>query len=163
MHTFEEIKEIVYPKENIDMVEVVKDLLHIKYNDGELVTFGEIYLYPVGDSNEYLNGLALVNGNLICVTSIKYGGDYDALFLGVGGKEYRRDIGIKLTDEALLKACKKILEEKIKIDFDLSNFKALDNYYIDGGYLEKTLNENLYIKEEVTDFCNGKRKGYVKL
>jgi hypothetical protein len=169
--TLEEIKAIVYPKDNVNMVDVVKELLKFKnFKEGELVTFDGIYMYDIGDSNLHLCGLAVINGNLICVTEEIYGGDVWDMYIGtIRGKEgygYVPDEekGIYLTDEAIKKVCQLILEDKTEIDFnfvDMKSFDGLNGDYFNGIDFEEYLEEHESAKEKIESFCNGTSVGCI--
>ena len=164
--TLEEIKAIVYPKDNVDMIEVAKELLKLKnFKEGELVTFKGIYMYDVGDPSLYLTGLSIIKGNLICAADVIYGGDVCDTYVGTVAKEDRKgceDDGVFLTDEAIKKACQIILKGKTHIDFNFSNMESNEDYYFCGDSFQEYLEEHESAKEKIESFCNGTSVGYVK-
>lgn len=162
MYTIEEIKSIIYPKDKIDMVEVLKDLLKLKFKEGELVTFSGVYLYDIGDPDLYVNGVALINGNLICTAEVVYGGDTDFSYIGTVGETFDWGKGIKLTDDAIMKICKKILDGGTNISFNFLEMKGFYCCYLNGEYMEERLNQEEDIKKEIEGFCNGTKIGYVE-
>ena len=169
--TIEEIKAIVYPKDNVNMVDVVKELLKLKnFKEGELVTFDGIYMYDIGDPDLYLTGLSIIKGNLICMANVIYGGDVCDTYVGTVTSEDKTgyipddDKGIFLTNEAIKKACQKILEDKTEIDFnfvDMKSFDGLDGDYFSGVYFEEYLEEHESTKEKIESFCNGTSVGCI--
>ena len=164
--TLEEIKAIVNAKECINMVEVAKELLKLKFKEGKLVTCNNIYMYDIGDSDLYLCGLSLINGNLICAAEEIYGGDVCDRFVGtIGGKKgfvpYKND-GIFLTNEAIKKFCKKILEDKTSVDFNFADMTHNNNCYFCGKYFEDYLNKYEWLKTRVNNFCLGKEVGCIR-
>ena len=168
MLTLDEIKEIIYPKEEVDMKEVIKDLLRQTHNEGELVTFDRIYLYSWGDPDLYITGISLINDKLIVATEMVYGGDTDAVFIGtVSDGNTNRKSGFKITKDAFIKIGQRILEKETNIDFDFKNMKGIDRYYFCGDSLEKKLGVKLArgktIKEVLDAFISGKEKGYLEV
>lgn len=163
--TLEEIKAIIYPKDKVDMIEVVKELLKLKnFKEGELVTFDGIYMYAIGDPDLYLAGLSVIKGNLICMANVIYGGDICDTYVGTVTREDKKgceDDGVFLTDEAIKKACQKILDGKTKVDFDFREMKAVDSWYFNGDYFEEYLEKHESAKEKIESFCNGTSVGYI--
>ncbi len=166
--TLEEIKAIIYPKDKVDMIEVVKELLKLKnFKEGELVTFNGIYMYDIGDPGLYLTGLSIIKGNLICVADVIYGGDVCDTYVGTVTNEDRTeyipddDKGIFLTNEAIKKACQKIIDGKTKIDFDFSSLESVDSWYFNGDYFEEYLKTHESTKEKIESFCNGTSVGCI--
>ena len=166
--TLEEIKAIVYPKDKVDMIEVVKELLKLKnFKEGELVTFNGIYMYDIGDPGLYLTGLSIIKGNLICTADVIYGGDVCDFYIGTVTNEDRTgripddDKGIFLTNEAIKKACQKILDEKTNVDFDFKEMKAVDSWYFNGYYFEKYIEKHESAKEKIESYCNGTSVGCI--
>lgn len=168
MKTLDEIKSIIYPKEEVDMKEVIRDLLKQTHNEGELVTFDRIYLYSWGDPDLYITGISLINDKLIVATEMVYGGDTDAVFIGtVSDNGTNKDTGFEITKDAFIKIGQRILEKETNIDFDFKNMKGLDRYYFCGDSLEKKLGVKLAggktIKEVLNGFVNGEDKGYLEV
>ena len=168
MKSLEEIKAIIYPKEEIDMKEVIKDLLKQTNNEGELVTFNRIYLYSWGDPDLYITGVSLINDKLIVATEMVYGGDTDAVFIGtVSDGNTNRKSGFKITKDAFIKIGQRILEKETNIDFDFKNMEGLDCYYFCGDSLEEKLGVELAggktIKEVLDGFVNGEDTGYLEV
>jgi restriction endonuclease S subunit len=168
MKSLEEIKAIIYPKEEVDMKEVIKDLLKQTHNEGELVTFDRIYLYSWGDPDLYITGISLINDKLIVATEMVYGKDTDAVFIGTvsdNGTSMKK--GFEITKDAFIKIGQRILEKKTNIDFDFKNMKGLDCYYFCGDSLEENLGVELAggktIKEVLDAFINGEDKGYLEV
>lgn len=166
--TLEEIKAIIYPKDNVNMVDVVKELLKLKnFKEGELVTFDNIYMYDIGDPSLYLTGLSIIKGNLICVANVIYGGDLFDTYVGTVTNEDRTgylpddDKGIFLTNEAIKKVCQKILDEKTNVDFDFRKMKAVDCWYFNGDYFEEYLEKHESAKEKIESYCNGTSVGCI--
>ena len=168
MKSLEEIKAIIYPKEEVDMKEVIKDLLKQTHNEGELVTFDRIYLYSWGDPDLYITGVSLINDKLIVATEMVYGGSTDAVFIGtVSDNGTDEDTGFEITKDAFIKIGQRIFEKKTNIDFDFKNMKGLDCYYFCGDNLEENLGVELAggktIKEVLDAFINGEDKGYLEV
>ena len=165
MKTLEEIKEIIYPKVENDLVEVAKDLLVQKYGEGKLVTFGEIHLYDVGDPILTLDGLAVVNGQLIATTYLNYRRDSAGDIFGTvyNGNELSKDKGIGIPNVELLKVCQKLFKgnkKSVHVEFDFSTMKGIgieDEWRLDIDYLE----ENLPTNKEFLKLLDGE-KGYVE-
>ena len=162
MKTLKEIKALVYPTEKVDWVIILKDLLSHKTKNGELVTFSGIYLYDIGDPDLYVKGVSLVNGNIIVVAEMVYGGDVDAAFIGTVSDTFNREKGIRLTDDAIRKICKVIFEKNYKIDFDFSSMKGLGNYYFCGKDFEEKIKNNDRFKETIEGYVNGAKVGHIE-
>ena len=147
------------------MVDVVKELLKLKnFKEGELVTFDGIYMYDIGDPGLYLTGLSIIKGNLICVANVIYGGDVCDTYVGTVAKEDKKgceEDGVFLTDEAIKKACKKILNGKTNVDFDFMEMKGVDSWYFNGDYFEEYLEKHESVKEKIESFCNGTSVGCI--
>jgi hypothetical protein len=163
MKTLEEIKEIIYPKVEIDLVEITKDLLVQKYGEGKLVTFGENHLYDVGDPILTLNGLAVVNNQLIAMTYLNYGGNSCGDIFGTvfNGEELDEKKGIGVSNTQLLKICQKLFKggKKIHVEFDFTTMKGTDDEWeTDSEWLEKNLTNN----KDFLKILKGK-SGYVEL
>jgi len=163
MKTLDEIKSIIYPKEEVDMVEVAKDLITQKYGEGKLVTFGENHLYDVGDPILTLDGLAVVNNQLIAMTYLNYGGDnYGDIFGTVfNGEELDDKKGIGVSNAQLLKICQKLFKggKKIHVELDFATMKGTDDEWeTDSKWLEKKLTNN----KDFLKILKGK-SGYVEL
>lgn len=168
MKSLEEIKAIIYPKEEIDMKEVIKDLLKQTNNEGELVTFNRIYLYSWGDPDLYITGVSLINDKLIVVTEMVFGGNTDAVFIGtVSDNGTSEGTGFEITKDAFIKIGQRILEKKTNIEFDFKNMKCLNCYYFCGDNLEENLGAKLAggktIKEVLDGFVNGEDTGYLEV
>ena len=167
MKSLEEIKAIIYPKEEIDMKEVIKDLLKQTHNEGELVTFDRIYLYSWGDPDLYITGVSLINDKLIVVTEMVFGGNTDAVFIGtVSDNGTSEGTGFEITKDAFIKIGQRIIEKKTDIEFDFKSMKSLSYCYSCGDNLERKLGVKLAggktIKEVLDAFINGEDKGYLE-
>lgn len=155
--TLKEIKAIIYPQEKVDMKNVLKELLKLKCKEGELVTFPHIYLYGIGDPDLYVTGVSLFKDNIIVVAEMVYGGDVDAIFIGNIADKFSRTEGIRLTDNAIKKICKEIIEtKKLTVDFDFNTMKERGCCYICGDSLEEKLQND----EKAINIIQGKEKGY---
>ena len=162
MKTLEEIREIIYPNVESDLVEVAKDLLVQKYGEGKLVTFDEVPLYYIGDPMLSLIGLAVVNNQLISVTRTVYGGDSGTDIIGTAYIGYGlSNEGIGIPNMRFLDACQKLFEngKYVHLEFDFSTMKSTDDdWRIDPDYYE----ENLIDNKEFLKLLDGE-KGYVEL
>ena len=168
MKSLEEIKAIIYPKEEIDMKEVIKDLLKQTHNEGELVTFDRIYLYSWGDPDLYITGVSLINDKLIVVTEMVFGGNTDAVFIGtVSDNGTSEGTGFEITKDAFIKIGQRIIEKKTDIEFDFKSMKSLSYYYFCGDDLERKLGDKLVggktFKEVLDGFINGEDTGYLEV
>ena len=166
MKTLEEIKALVYPTEEIDWIEVLRDLVKIKLGESKLVEFKakmgyyaseHIYLYSVGDPNEYLIGVAVINDKLFAMTDDGDGNDVE---FGTTwfGNAVRHSEGIGLTKDAIIKVCQYIFEDRVEINFDFDDKKNCDSWYKD--YFIKELKRS---KEKFDSFVSGEAKGYLSI
>lgn len=162
--TLEEIKALVYPTEEINWIEVLRDLVKIKFGEKKLMKFKtergyseHIYLYSVGDPNEYLIGVVVINDVLFAMTDD--GDGYDVEF-GTAwfGDQVRRSEGIGLTKDAIIKACKTILEDRTEEVLDFNDTEDCDSWY-DEYFLPK-IERN---KEQFDSFVSGESKGYLSI
>lgn len=162
MKTLKEIEEIIFPKEKIDLVEIAKDLLIQKYGESKLVTFNETSLYDVGDPILTLDGLAVVNNQLIAMTHLNYGGDnYGDIFGRVyDGEKLDNNKGVGVPNEVLNRVCQKLFKggKNIHVEFDFITMKGTDDDCMSADYLEENLKDN----EGFIKVLNGKC-GYVEL
>lgn len=163
MKTLDEIKTIIYPKEEVDMVEVAKDLITQKYGEGKLVTFGGVFLYYIGDPLLSLIGLTVMNGQLIALTRTIYGGDSGEEILGTvyKGEELSENEGIGVPNRCLLEACQALYENEevyVHTEFDFTTMKGIRGWVTDTYYLENSLKGN----KDFLEILNGKQ-GYVEL
>ena len=163
--TLEEIKELVYQTEEINWIDVLKELVKIKFGENKLVKlknengFGSgVYLYSVGDPNEYLIGVAVINDKLFAMTDD--GDGYDVEFGTTWfGDAVKRSEGIGLTKDAIIKTCRKIFDGFTKIVFDFQTKEDLYN----GWYEKYFLRELERNKENFDSFVNGESKGYFSI
>lgn len=164
MKTLEEIKALVYPTEETDWIEVLRDLVKIKFGEGKLVGFKDergytehIYLYSVGDPNEYLIEVAVINDKLFVMTDDGDGNDVE---FGTTwfGNAVKRSEGIGLTKDAIIKACQSIFEDRTEIKFDF-NVKENCGFW----YKDFFLKELKRSKEKFDSFVSGEAKGYLSI
>lgn len=164
MKTLEEIKAWVYPTEEIDWIEVLRDLVKIKFGESKLVEFKtksgcseHIYLYSVGDPNEYLIGVAVINDKLFAMTDDGDGNDVE---FGTTwfGNAVKHSEGIGLTKDAIIKACQSIFEDRVEINLDFDDKENCDSWYED--YFIKELKRS---KEKFDSFVSGEAKGYLSI
>lgn len=157
MYSLEEIKGIIYPKDEVSMEEVLKDLLKQTVKNGEMLVFDDIYLYSVGDPDRYLHGISLVDDKLIAHTGIAYGGDTDNFEFGIAtDKPCKNFEGIHLTKDAIVKVCKAILEDKAELAFNFKTMEGEDSYYFCGKDFAEDLKEGGKIKENLESLLSGK-------
>lgn len=158
--TLEEIKSLVYPTETIDWIEVLKELVLMKFGEDKLITFNSIYLYSVGDPNEYACGIAVINDRLFVLTNDGDGCDSEfgtAYF----GSSIRNDEGIGLTESAIKSICKAIFEERLgqgykdPVGFDFSNMEGRRIWFDD--FFLKAIKRH---QEEFDSFVKGESCGY---
>ena len=164
MKTLEEIKALVYPTGETDWIEVLRDLVKIKFGESKLVGFKDergytehIYLYSVGDPNEYLIEVAVINDKLFAMTDDGDGNDVE---FGTTwfGNAVKRSEGIGLTKEAIIKACQSIFEDRTEIRFDV-DVKENCNFW----YKDFFLKELKRSKEKFDSFVSGEAKGYLSI
>lgn len=161
--TLEEIKNLVYPKETIDWLEILKELVLMKFGENKLITFNSTYLYSVGDPNEYVCGIAVINNILFVLTDD--GDGYDSEF-GTAhfGSGIKRDKGIGLTESAIKSICKSIFEDRLgqgykdPIGFDFSKMEGTRNWFED--YFLKAIKRH---QEEFDSFVKGESCGYFSI
>ena len=159
----EEIKKLVYQKEIIDWVEVLKELVVMKFGEGKLITFNSIYLYSVGDPNEYVWGVAVINDKLFALTDDGEG--YDVEFgTAYFGNGISRDKGIGLTESAIKTICKSIFEDRLgqgykdPIGFDFFKMEGTRNWFDD--YFLKAIKRH---QEDFDSFIKGDSCGYFNI
>jgi hypothetical protein len=162
--TLEEIKALVYPTEEVNWIEVLRDLVKIKFGEKKMMEFKtkkgyfeHIYLYSVGDPNEYLIGVVVINDVLFAMTDDGDGNDVEfgtAWF----GDDVRYSEGIGLTKDAIIKACKTILEGRTEEVLDFNNTKDCD-YWYEEYFLPKIEQD----KEKFDSFVSGESKGYLSI
>ena len=162
--TLEEIKALVYPTEEVNWIEVLRDLVKIKFGEKKLMKFKterdyseHIYLYSVGDSNEFLIGVVVINDALFAMTDD--GDGYDVEF-GTAwfGDQVRRSEGIGLTKDAIIKACKTILADRTEEVRDFNNAEDCSSWYKE--YFRPKIEQN---KEKFDSFVRGESKGYLSI
>ena len=162
--TLEEIKALVYPTEEVNWIEVLRDLVKIKFGEKKLMKFKtergyseHIYLYSVGDPNEYLIGVVVINDVLFAMTDDGDGNDVEFGTAWFGDK-IKRSEGIGLTKDAIIKACKAILEDRTEEVLDFNNTGNCDYWYED--YFLPKIERN---KEKFDSFVSGESKGYLSI
>ena len=163
--TLEEIKALVYQTEEINWIDVLKDLVKIKFGEDILVKLENecgwgsgIYLYSVGDPNEYLIGVAVINDKLFAMTD-----DGDGCYVEFGttwfGNAVKHSEGIGLTKDAIIKTCRKIFDGLTSIVF---NFQTKEDLH-SGWYKEYFLEKLESSKDEFESFVKGETKGYLSI
>ena len=163
MYTLDEIKGIIYPKDEVSMEDILKDLLKQTVKNGEMLTFNGIYLYSVGDPDRYLRGIGLVGDKLIAFAEIVYGGDTDCSEFGIATMNPTKNFdGIRLTKDAIVKTCKAILEDKAELAFNFKTMEGEDASYFCGKDFAEDLKEDEELKENLESLLSGKI-GYFKL
>jgi hypothetical protein len=165
MRTLEVIKKLVYPEESIDWIEVLKETILLTAGNNTLVEFKNergwlehIYLYSVGDPNEYLIGVAVIGDNVFAMADDGDGNDVDfgtAWF----GNAVRRGNGIGLTKDSIIKACQYLIEGKYDEKFDFNEMKSTGDYWYEEYFLEGLNRE----KDEYDSFVSGKACGYISI
>ena len=162
--TLEEIKALVYQTEEVNWIEVLRDLVKIKFGEKKLMKFKterdyseHIYLYSVGDSNEYLIGVVVINDVLFAMTDDGDGYDVEFGTVWFGGN-VRRTKGIGLTKDAIIKACKAILEDRTEEVLDFNNTEDCYSWYEE--YFLPEIERN---KKQFDSFVSGESKGYLSI
>ena len=161
--TLEKIKDLIYPKNETDWVEVLKELVTIKFGENKLIEFDSVYLYPCGDCSEYIWGVAVVNNKLFALTDDGEG--YDCEFgTAYFGEGVNKKKGVGLTENAVKSICKLIFEEKLggiyktPIAFDFSEMKGSRDWF------ENFFLEGIKRNQEIFDsFINGNSCGYFNI
>ena len=160
--TPEEIKKLVYPKEIVDWIEVLKELTMQKIGENKLIEFESVYLYPCGDCSEYVWGIAVIDNKLFALTDDGEGYDceFGTAYFGNGVSKTK---GIGLTENAIKNICKLIFEEKlgrgyktpIAFDFSKNNGRIwFEDYFL------KAIKRN---QENFDSFVNGDSCGYFNI
>jgi hypothetical protein len=126
----EKVKELVYQSDEINWLEVIKDLIMTEVGQNKLIVFKDkygcyehFYLYSVGDPNEYVVGAAIIDDKLFVMTNNGDGEDseFGTAFMG---DFIKRTSGIGLTKDAIIKMCKAVFEKKFDIEY---NFDEAEN------------------------------------
>ena len=161
--TLEEIKDLVYPKNETDWIEVLRELVIKKFGENKLIDFNSVYLYPCGDCSEYVWGVAVINNRLFALTDDGEGYDceFGTAYFGNGVSNKK---GVGLTENAIKIICKLIFEEKIgrgyktHIAFDFSKMEGKRSWFED--YFLEAIKRN----QEIFDsFVNGDSCGYFNI
>lgn len=140
MKTIEEIKAILFPKEEENFEEIAKDLLIQMYGEDKLVTFPGIFVGQIGDPSLFLDGLAVHKNRLICHSSAEYGGDTvgDCVGTPENGKIP------PITNDMLKEACKLLLnKDNIHVEFNFNTMKEEDEYRTNMTHCTKIYKENI--------------------
>jgi hypothetical protein len=161
--TLKEIKDLVYPKETVDWIEVLKELVIKKFGENKLIDFDSVYLYPCGDCSEYVWGVAVIDNKLFALTDDGEGYDceFGTAYFGNGVSKTK---GIGLTENAIKIICKLIFEEKLgrgcktPIAFDFSKMEGKRLWFED--YFMKRIKNQ---QEKFDSFVNGSSCGYINI
>ena len=159
----EEIKKLVYPKETVDWIEVLKELTMKKIGENKLIEFKSVYLYPCGDCSEYVWGVAVIDNKLFALTDDGEGYDceFGTAYFGNGVSKTK---GIGLTENAIKNICKLIFEEKLgrgyksRIGFDFSKMEGKRSWFED-YFLKRIKNQ----QEKFDSFVKGNSCGYINI
>jgi hypothetical protein len=165
MRTLEEINEILFPTEKIDMTSVLKDVLQLKLKNGEMTTFRKTYVRSLGDIALYIDGIAIINGNVI--VSVRTGDedcDYEHIIGTLATNGYfKQGVGIGLNDALITDLCKFIFKDNEPyIGFDFSTLKSGNSPCFCGSGLEERIKKHKDLKKKIEGFINGTEKGYVE-
>ena len=161
--TPEEIKKLVYPKEIVDWIEVLKELTMQKIGENKLIEFESVYLYPCGDCSEYVWGIAVIDNKLFALTDDGEGYDceFGTAYFGNGVSKTK---GIGLTGNAIKNICKLIFEEnlgrgyKTPIAFDFSEMEGKRSWF-ENYFMKRIKNQ----QEKFDSFVNGSSCGYINI
>ena len=153
----EDIKKLVYPKETVDWIEVLKELTMKKIGENKLIEFKSLYLYPCGDSSEYVWGVAVIDNKLFALTDDGEGYDceFGTAYFGNGVSKTK---GIGLTENAIKNICKLIFEEKPELGFDFSKMKGKRSWFED-YFLKRIKNQ----QEKFDSFVKSNSCGYINI
>jgi hypothetical protein len=160
--TLEKIKDLVYPKNETDWIEVLRELVIKKFGENKLIDFNSVYLYRCGDCSEYVWGVAVINNRLFALTDDGEGYDceFGTAYFGEGVSKKK---GVGLTENAIKTVCKLIFEEnlgrgyKTPIAFDFS--KNNGRMWFEDCFL-KAIKRN---QENFDSFVNGDSCGYFNI
>ena len=165
--TLDEIKNLVYPNETIDWITVIKELILKQFGENKLIQFSSVYLYSVGDPNEYVWGLAVIGDRLFALTDDGEGYDceFGTAFLG---NQVNQKKGIGLTEAAIIRICRMIFEGKIgngyknPVAFDFSTMEGTRDWFKgdENNYFLKGIRKN---QEAFDSFVEGKSSGYFNI
>lgn len=163
--TIEEIRELVYQTDDINWIDVLKELVKIKFGENKLIKLENkcgwgpgIFLHDRGDLNRFLIGVAVINDILFVETDDGdgYNVDFGTTWIGEDAEETK---GIGLTKYAIIKACRKIFDELTTIVFDFEKKEDLYDGWYEDYFLERIEN----YKEKFDSFVKGETKGYLSI